>query len=158
MLDKDLLFQDEKSIFNFRSAGVLIRDNKFLVQRERNGAEYALPGGHVKFGETSAEALVREFKEETGADILCGRLIWVEECFWNWGNKKAHTLVYYHLVSLENSFDIPSDHFASQKDNCGVVLEWASFEKIQRLKIYPYFIKDKIGNISQEIEHFVSYD
>lgn len=80
----DWLFKSENYICNFRSAGVLIRNNKILVQREKDGLEYALPGGHVKIGETSMEALIREYQEEIGADITCERLIWVEECFWEW--------------------------------------------------------------------------
>lgn len=74
----DWLFQNESSICSFRMVGVLLRDNKSLVQRDKGGTEYTLPGGHVKIGETSEESLIREYKEETGTDIVCNRLIWIE--------------------------------------------------------------------------------
>ncbi|MDE6847136.1 MAG: NUDIX domain-containing protein [Lachnospiraceae bacterium] len=46
-----------------------------VVQRDKSGSEYAIPGGHVKVGETTEEALIREYKEETGADVKCERLL-----------------------------------------------------------------------------------
>ena len=48
-MEKDWLFKDEDFICNFRSAGILIKNNKILLQREKTGFKYALPGGHVKF-------------------------------------------------------------------------------------------------------------
>ncbi len=65
----DILFKTADYIFDVRTVGVLVRDGKILIQRDQDGNEYALPGGHVKLGETTAEGLVREYKEETGADI-----------------------------------------------------------------------------------------
>ena len=88
---KDWFFKEKDFVCGFRSVGVLVRDNKILVQKNKNGDEYALPGGHVKIGETSQVSLVREYKEETGADIICDRLIWVDESFWTWlGERRAH--------------------------------------------------------------------
>lgn len=74
-MKSDWLFQSESNICSFRTVGVLLRDNKILVQWDKDGTEYALPGDHVKIGETSEESLIREYKEETGADIVCNRLI-----------------------------------------------------------------------------------
>lgn len=80
-MDKDWLFKTEEYICDVRTVGVLFKDDKILVQREADGNEYALPGGHIKIGETLEDGLVREFKEETNADIKCKRLLWTEECF-----------------------------------------------------------------------------
>lgn len=155
-MNNDWLFQNENSICSYRTVGVLIRDNKILVQRDKDGTEYALPGGHVKIGETSEQSLIREYKEETGADIVCDRLIWVEETFWNWSGKDAHSLAFYYLISLKDDAAIPDDYFESHKDNCNVVLKWVTIDEMKKLTIYPAFLKDKVENISDHIEHFVS--
>ena len=157
-MKKDWMFSDENNICNFRTVGVLIRNNKILVQREKDGNEYALPGGHVKIGESSVESLTREYKEETGADVICDRLIWVEEVFWKWGKKDAHGIVFYYLISLKSQSDIQDCYFEPQKDNCNVLLEWIKLDEIEDLIIYPSFIKEKIKNISENIEHFIRHD
>lgn len=47
-----------------KSAGVLIRDRKLLVERSKGKEFFIAPGGSVEPGETSKEALVRELMEE----------------------------------------------------------------------------------------------
>lgn len=40
---------------------------------------WSVPGGRVEFGETMAEAIVRELYEETGLEGVCGEMLgWVE--------------------------------------------------------------------------------
>lgn len=158
-MDKDWLFKSGNSICSFRSAGVLVRNNKLLVQRDINSSDYALPGGHVKIGELAEESLIREFKEETGADISCDRLIWVEECFWEWNKTKMSTIAFYYLVELSNIGDLPdNDSFVAQKDNDNVELGWVSLRELKNLNIYPLFLKEKISNIAEGVEHFVTKD
>lgn len=83
-MEKDWLFTTDEYICDLRTVAVLVKDNKILVQRDRNGNEYALPGGHVKIGETLEAGLIRETMEEMGVNIKCNRLLWSEECFWEW--------------------------------------------------------------------------
>ena len=150
---KDWLFKDEHSICHFRIAAVLLRNNKLFVARDKDA--YALPGGHVAYGETSEETLVREFKEEVGVEIICNRLIWVEENFWKWGSRNAHNISFYYLVSLKDDAALPEDFDEVMMDNSDVRMLWVSLDDIPHLRIYPEFIKDKIGNIAPGIEHFV---
>lgn len=153
----DWLFKGENYICNFRSVGVLIKDNKVLVQRDIDGSVYALPGGHVKIGESSIAALIREYKEETGATITCDRLIWIEECFWEWNKKMTNTVAFYYLIHLCDDTDIPDNgEFVSQKDNCNVVLGWIPLDKLNSLTIYPSFLKEKIFSIGESTEHFIT--
>lgn len=127
-----------------------------MVQREKDGNEFAFPGGHVIMGETSEQSLKREYLEETGEKINVEKLIWIEECFWNWDNKEAHTIAFYYLNSLKNPTNMPDDYFSSHKDNCNIMLEWVTLERLKELIFYPDFAKNKIQNISDEIEHFIT--
>lgn len=159
MNNKDWLFKGKNTVCNFRSVGVLIKNDKLLIQRDRDGTEYALPGGHVKIGESSIDSLIREYKEETNADIKCNRLIWVEECFWKWNNKLTNTIAFYYQIELCDNNDIPDNgEFISQKDNCNVLLGWMPLEKLSSVTIYPSFVKDKIFDIKPYTEHFITYE
>lgn len=108
-MDRDWFFRTDEYICDLRTVGVLIRNGKLLVQRDRDGSEYALPGGHVKIGETTADGLVREYREETGAEIKVGKLLWTEECFWKWNGTQAHNIAFYYLIELTGGCDIPDD-------------------------------------------------
>lgn len=156
-MNKDWLFSTDEYICDLRTVAVLVKDNKILVQREKDGNEYALPGGHVKIGETLEDGLKRETIEEMGVKIECKRLLWSEECFWKWNGKQAHNIAFYYLVELCEDSQIPDNgEFVSQKDNCNVVIGWMPVEKIQEVTIYPTFLKEEIYNLNDSIKHFVS--
>jgi 8-oxo-dGTP diphosphatase len=61
---------------------VAVRDGALLLIRRGHGpaaGEWSVPGGRVEAGELLAEAVVREVREETGIECVCGELLgWVE--------------------------------------------------------------------------------
>ena len=140
---RDWLFNLEDGTCNFRCAAVIIRDGKVLLQRD--GAEYALVGGHVQMGETGEEAVVREFQEELGVDIACKRLLWTEECFWEWQGKLTHTLSFYYLADFCKDSDFPDDGcFHPQKENPRVEIGWVPIVELSNLTVYPEFLREQI--------------
>jgi 8-oxo-dGTP diphosphatase len=61
---------------------IAVLDGNLLLIRRGHGpaaGEWSIPGGRVEAGELLAEAVVREVREETGLECVCGALVgWVE--------------------------------------------------------------------------------
>lgn len=67
--------------------GVLIKDNKTLLARHTYGAGKSLlivPGGYLNYNETPQEAVVREYKEETGITVMPKDIIAIRFNFKDW--------------------------------------------------------------------------
>lgn len=65
----DNIERKERASLRQSVTGVVIRDGKVLLARHTYGAgkgRLIVPGGYVEVGETPQEALIREYKEETG--------------------------------------------------------------------------------------------
>lgn len=79
-------------------AAVIHRENQIFATARGYGefrGQWEFPGGKIEPGETSQAALVREIREELGAEIAVGKLIETIEydypafhlsmdCFWCW--------------------------------------------------------------------------
>ena len=157
---RDILFKTDDYIFSYRVGGLLIRDGKVLMQKAVDDDGYAFIGGHVAFGETTDQALVREFKEEIGADIKIERLIMVNENFFPWGNRPCQQINLYYLVSLQDETQIPLDGTFKALDELGnerIELDmcWIPLEDVPNATIYPPQAKEYILNPPEEIVYFV---
>ena len=78
--------------------GVCILGGKVLLCLPKDRSYSYLPGGHIEFGETGREALVREMKEETGLDATAGDLLGVvESSFVQKGEKHCEINLIYRM-------------------------------------------------------------
>lgn len=76
--------------------GVVRREEEYLVQRltDPSGEEFhRFIGGGVEFGETSDEALEREFREELDLGIAAGPVVGTMENLFTWNNETQHEVV-----------------------------------------------------------------
>lgn len=79
--------------------GVCVVDGKILLCRAKGGTTTYLPGGHVEFGETGRQALVREIKEELGLESSAGAFLGVvENSFIQHGKPHAEINLVYQLA------------------------------------------------------------
>lgn len=155
----DILFKTEEYVFSYRVAGICIQNGKVLLQKPPGEDGYAFPGGHVSFGETNAETLVREFYEETGAHITVGELKWVGEIFFPWGQKPCHQICLYYMVDLQDTHTPREGSFMAQDhlEGRSIPLEfhWITLEKVKTLPVYPTNTKELLDHIEAGIQHFI---
>ena len=155
----DMLFKTDDFIFSYRVGGILIRDGKVLLQRAAGDDGYAFVGGHVSFGETTDETLVREFREEINANIKIDRLLMVGENFFQWGRRPCQQINLYYLVSLAGEPTIPLDGIFHATDELGeeridLDMCWVPLADIPSVKLYPAEAKEHLLRIPDGIVYF----
>ena len=131
-----------------RVAGILIENNKILlIEHKKNDKKYWLiPGGGVDWGESTAEALIREYKEETNLDIIVTKFLFLSETIAP--DKEKHVInLYFKVKKDENS---KAEMILGDETNLND-LRFVSKEEIETIKIYPN-IKEQIKQLLDEKE------
>ena len=156
----DILFKNDDWVFSYRVAGICVHNGKVLLQTTTGeDRSFSFPGGHVEFGESNEETLIREFKEEINADVQVGDLKWVAEVFFPWGTKPCHQICLYYMIEILNP-EIPKDGIFLAKEhmegrNFDLEYHWVSIEDAGTMEIYPTQTRRLLKQLDAGVTHFV---
>lgn len=90
--------------------GILLSSTgEVLFVQDESTKEWELPGGGIELEETAADALRREFQEETTLDIEVGKVIgFTEDFYYHKRDEKCYkTLRFCFVVTAENIDELP---------------------------------------------------
>jgi len=124
--------EKEEHKFEVRVRAVIERDGKFLVCKHRDKTKeyYFLPGGHVEFGETGEDAIIRELKEELVISVKEVSLIGgMEDIFTKENGEKHHDINLFFNVSFDKVED------KSKEDEIDFI--FLTQEEFLNEKVYP---------------------
>lgn len=109
--------------------GVCVRDGKLLLCRAKGGSTTYLPGGHIEFGETGRQALVREIREELGVEARAGAFLGaVENSFIQHGKPHAE-------INLVYAVELSEGELRSQED--WIEFEWCDLGRLDSANLLP---------------------
>ena len=109
--------------------GVCVRNGKVLLCRAKGGDSTYLPGGHIEFGETGRQALVREVKEELGIDSTTGAFLGAaENSFLQHGKPHAEINLVYELKLADEAIRSREDW---------IEFEWCDLDKLAEANLLP---------------------
>ncbi|PZO45174.1 MAG: NUDIX hydrolase [Pseudanabaena frigida] len=96
----------------------------------RNGATFYRPlGGSIEFGETSQSAIVREIKEEIGADITDVKLLGVLESLFEFEGKRCHEVVFiYDAELVDKNLYAEKTIIGRETDGSEIIATWQKLD------------------------------
>ncbi|PDY84329.1 NUDIX domain-containing protein [Bacillus cereus] len=113
-----------KSKFHHIVRAIMIKDEKLLVA-EYIGHHYFLPGGHVEFGESAENALIRELREELGVTCSIKQFLGVIENKWQAKENLHHEIN--HIFEIDSN-ELKSDFTPISKES-HLAFHWIDFTK-----------------------------
>ncbi len=123
-----------------------------LVHKKKYDDFYALVGGNVKLGESTEEAIHREFGEELNISIEIKQLIWVVENFYTYDSKKVHEFMFVYLIDSNN--ELPAETFEMNSN----IFSWFSKSELSKVTLKPNFLNHTDDLIPNSTMHIINID
>ncbi|GIN85905.1 NUDIX hydrolase [Heyndrickxia sporothermodurans] len=128
----------------------VFRNNEFILVAEgkdpKSGEYYYRPiGGGIEYGERSSEALIREVKEELGADICNLQLLGTVENIFTYNGDLGHEIVQvYDAQFIDRKFYNRETFSGIEDDGTQFKVMWKTITEFKQgtLKLVPEEIHD----------------
>jgi len=122
--------------------GVLQKDNKilFVEYNDESGQHFALPGGAQEIGESLAETVVREFKEETTLDVKVNELLMIREFILtksetkSWENGIHQVEAIFHCGFVDTN---QKEKIGDVPDHAMLGFKWLDKNELGNYRVYP---------------------
>lgn len=134
--------------------GVLIAGSRVLLCRNLKHGYLYLPGGHVEFGESAAQALAREFLEEANLAVRVGSLALVSEGTFGTRKRMHHEINLVFHVEHDGARRRPPV-VESQEADLG--FDWLDFAAIPETDIRPEAAKAFLLTLGAEAAGVIEF-
>lgn len=127
------------------SAAIFDERGRVLLHKRRDVDQWCIISGHVEFGESVEQAILREIREEANADASIVRLIGVYSSppsqLYQYEDKNIHYVTTYFEVSLQTGIQ---ENFSNDET---AAIRFFTIEEIPEnfAKINPYWLEDALN-------------
>jgi 8-oxo-dGTP diphosphatase len=124
--------------FHHLARAVLIKESKVLLGKANGYTNTFLPGGHIEFGESAKDALLRELEEEMGIIPEVSKFLGLVEHKW----EKQGVL----HCEINQVFEVQCDKLDSYippvSRESHIQFFWCEADKLEANNLQPYPLRD----------------
>jgi 8-oxo-dGTP pyrophosphatase MutT (NUDIX family) len=134
---------------NIRTAGIITCGDQILICRIQPDVWWFLPGGRIKTGESSRDALQRELAEEIGGSFTILQPLVCSEFFFVKDGIDVHELCTYYDVRVEDPSTLSPQGGREE-------FRWIARHEVPAFDIKPIFITEYLSKPPSSLELVVS--
>ena len=163
-MSRDILFDHGNARFSYRISALIVQQGRVLLQCPVGTRDFAFIGGHVAFGETAKETLIREIREEIHADAQIGKMAAVGEVYIDWGNlpdgspRHCHQIGLYFRTTVDETQLPAGDRFFGYDEAGGekfsIEYIWMPLEALKTITVYPPEVAQHLLEGAGDVLHF----
>lgn len=128
--------------FHNLARGIFVKDTKVLLVQATGYTNTFLPGGHIEFGESAKDALIREIEEELGIECTVVGLLGLVEHKW----EKQGVL----HCEINQVFEVESDELKTsynpKSSESHLKFFWCNADDLDTKNLQPYPFRNLIKN------------
>ena len=142
MKEKDINIKIEDYTLNCRATAIILNNDKILFQKKVQDKYWALPGGKINVGETTAKTLARELKEELGLT-----------------NYKIENicLIAEHFFDIKNEYIYQKEEFKGIEQEKPIIFKLIDKLDLTNIPLKPDFLKKQLLNLENKEIQFTFY-
>ncbi|PWR19217.1 NUDIX hydrolase [Zavarzinia compransoris] len=150
------------SRFQLRAAALIRAGDHVLVHSPAGENIWSLPGGRVEFGESAAETLAREIREELSRAAAIGPLRCLIENYFTLDGRDVHELCLIHDAALTEPLRFHETEIVHRCRDGATDLEFrwvhAATPALDAIGLYPAPLRQLIGALPDALLHVVHRD
>ena len=151
----DMCIPCAEGFVNIRVGAIIIKGGKLLMVGNRDVDYLYSVGGRIQFGETAAQAVIREVEEETGVTMEIERLGFVEENYFyadtpSKMGKLIYEIGYYFYMKVPEDFSPVCRSFTA--DDQQEFLRWV--DPTAGIRMFPEFFATELSSPTDQVRFF----
>jgi len=136
--------------FSLRAGAILRRGDQILLCATDGLDGWHLPGGRVEFGESAAEAVLRELREEAQLNLKAGELVLITEDRVTLHGNLHHEICFYYAIPWPD--DLPPNT-AQQNAAHQHTFRWFHVADLGELRMLPPHMGDYLQLNTTGLHH-----
>ena len=155
---EDISIKVGNHILNYRVSAIFRNGDKILLHHDLNSIHYTLPGGRVKEGETTVEAIKREVTEEMGQNIKIIKPVSFMENLFTMDGKKYHEILLTYEIEFLDKTIYEKEKIHTIEKNKDLEFIWFDKNKLDDIVFVPNILKTVLKDEPKEFKHIINVE